>query len=141
MLLQATVEHLDPYQDARGFVVEPLSLTELAGQKNVHVVWTATGAVRGNHRHMRGSERTLVICPGLIRYKDAGGLQEVFVPEGAFCRFTFPPSVAHAFGAVGPEPLLLVCFNTVSHDPAHPDTMPELLLTAEELTAFAGSIN
>src|SRR6266850_2508481 len=63
MLPQAIAEPLTPSRDARGFVVEPLSLTQLPAQQNVHVVWTAAGAVRGNHHHVRGTEVTLVLGP------------------------------------------------------------------------------
>jgi len=48
-------------------------------------------------------------------------------------RFTFPPKVAHAFGAVGPEPMFLVGFNTEAHDPRHPDAVPDHVLGADDL--------
>jgi dTDP-4-dehydrorhamnose 3,5-epimerase-like enzyme len=136
MYPQATVERLVPFRDARGFVVEPLALVELAKQRNVHVVWTACGALRGNHRHLKGTEVTLVIGPSLVHYKDTGGVQEVLVPKGELYRFTFPPEVAHAFGALGPEPMVLVCFNTMLHDSENPDTISDQILTVEELVGL-----
>src|SRR6478672_12490353 len=101
MLPQAIAEPLTLSRDARGFVVEPLSLAQLTAQQNVHVVWTAAGAVRGNHYHMRGTEVTLVLGPALVCYRDANGIQDVQITKGTLYRFTFPPKVAHAFGALG----------------------------------------
>src|SRR5205823_10764313 len=46
MLPQAIAEPLTPSPDARGFVVEPPSLAQLTAQQNVHVVWTAAGALQ-----------------------------------------------------------------------------------------------
>src|SRR5207302_9322288 len=108
MLPQAIAEPLTPTRDARGFVVEPLSLEQLTAQQNVHVVWTAAGAVRGNHHHVRGTEVALVLGPALVRYRDANGIQDVEITKGTLYRFTFPPKVTHAFGALGPEPMFLV---------------------------------
>src|SRR5207248_964556 len=81
MLPQAIAEPLAPTRDARGFVVEPLSLAQLTAQQNVHVVWTAAGAVRGNHHHVRGTQVALVLGPALVRYKDANGIQEVEISK------------------------------------------------------------
>jgi len=133
MLPQAITEPLIPFHDARGFVVEPLSLAQLALQKNVHVVWTAGGAVRGNHHHMRGTEVALVLGPALVRYRDANGVHNVHISKGTPYRFTFPPKVAHAYGALGPEPMLLVVFNTEIYDSQHPDTAPDYVLSADDL--------
>jgi len=133
MLPHAIAELLTPSRDARGFVVEPLSLAGLAAQHNVHVVWTVAGAVRGNHHHVRGTEVTLVLGPALVRYRDASGVHDIKVTKGALYRFTFPPKVAHAFGAVGPDPMFLVGFNTEAHDPQYPDAVPDRVLGAEDL--------
>lgn len=133
MLPLAIAERLTPSRDARGFVVEPLSLAQLTAQRNVHVVWTEAGAVRGNHHHVRGTEVTLALGPALVRYRDANGVQDVHVATGALYRFTFPPGVAHAYGALGPEPMFLVGFNTEIHEAQHPDAVPDSLLGAEEL--------
>src|SRR5438445_7103889 len=108
MLPQAIAEPLTPSRDPRGFVVEPLSLTQLTAQQNVDVVWTAAGAVRGNHHHVRGTEVALVLGPALVRYRDANGIQDVEITKGTLYRFTFPPKVAHAFAALGPEPALII---------------------------------
>ena len=130
----AIAERLTPSRDARGFVVEPLTLALLTAQRNVHVVWTEVGAVRGNHHHVRGTEVTLVVGPALVRYRDANGVQDVHVTTGTAYRFTFPPGIAHAYGALGPEPMFLVGFNTEIHDAQHPDAVQDVLLGAEDLT-------
>ncbi len=126
-------EPLTPSRDARGFVVEPLSLAGLAAQKNVHVVWTVAGAVRGNHHHVRGTKVTLVLGPALVRYRDPGGVHDVRVTKGTLYRFTFPPKVAHAFGAVGPEPMFLVGFNTEAYDSLHSDAVADPVLGVDDL--------
>src|SRR5947208_10730341 len=108
MLPRAIAEPLAPSRDARGFVVEPLSLAQLTAQQNVHVVWTTAGAVRGNHYHVRGTEVALILGPALVRYRDANGIQDVEIPKQTMYRFTFRPNIAHAFGALGPEPMFLM---------------------------------
>ncbi len=133
MLPQAIAELLTPSRDARGFVVEPLSLAELTAQQNVHVVWTAAGAVRGNHHHVRGTEVALVLGPALVRYRDANGIQDVEITRETAYRFTFPPKVAHAFGALGPEPMFLVAFNTEIYDSEPAEVLPDHILRADDL--------
>src|SRR4029078_5711129 len=134
MLPHAIADPLTPSRDARGFVVEPLSLAQLTAQQNVHVVWTAAGAVRGNHHHLRGTEVALVLVPALVRYRDANGIQDVEITKGTLYRFTFPPKVAHALGALGPEPMLLVGFNTELHDAEHPDVISDHILGADDIS-------
>src|SRR5213079_1564225 len=112
MLPRAIAEPLAPSRDARGFVVEPLSLAQLTAQQNVHLVWTAAGAVRGNHHHVRGTEVALVLGPAMVRYKDANGIQDVEISKGTLYRFIFPPKVAHAFRALGPEPMRSMTLST-----------------------------
>ena len=136
MLPQAIAEPLAPTRDARGFVVEPLSLAQLTAQQNVHLVWTAAGAVRGNHHHVRGTEVALVLGPALVRYKDANGIQDVEISKGTLYRFIFPPKVAHAFRALGPEPMFLVGFNTEIYDSEHPDAIPDQILGTGDIAKF-----
>ncbi len=122
------VVKLKVHADARGCVFEPLEPALLAGWRNVHAVVTEPGAVRGNHRHLRGTEVSTVVGPALVRYRCAGQLHDVAVPEGAAWRFHFPPGVAHAFRNTGTRPFVLVSFNTEEHDPARPDAERELLI-------------
>ena len=76
----------------------------------------------------------MVLGPALVRYRDANGLQDVQISEGSLYRFTFPPKVAHAIGALGPEPMFLVGFNTEIHDSEHPDSVPDHILEADDLS-------
>jgi len=55
------------HQDARGAVFEPLEPELLNGWRNVHAVLTEPGAVRGNHRHLRGTEMSSVGGAALVR--------------------------------------------------------------------------
>src|SRR5207237_8923627 len=99
MLPRAIAEPLAPSRDARGFVVEPLSLAQLTAQQNVHVVWTAAGAVRGNHHHVRGTEVALVLGPALVRYRDVNGIQDVELIKETLSRITSTCKVSHDYGA------------------------------------------
>jgi UDP-2-acetamido-2,6-beta-L-arabino-hexul-4-ose reductase len=122
------VRKLKVHTDARGSVFEPLEPALLQGWQNVHTVMTEPGGVRGNHRHMRGTEVTSVLGPALVRYRSGDEVEEMLVPAGEAWRFQFPPGTAHAFKNTGPRPLLLVSFNTELHDPAHPDAEREELI-------------
>jgi len=87
----------------------------------VHAVISEPGAIRGNHRHLRGTEMTAVLGPALVRYACGERVEEVSVPAGEAWRFVFPPGTAHAFKNTGNKPFVLVSFNTEVHDPARPD--------------------
>ena len=116
------------HRDARGSLFEPLDATELADQKNVHVVLTAPGGVRGNHRHTSSTEVTVVVGPCLVRLKESTGLRDVHVPVDEAWQFTIPPGVVHAYRNTGTAPMVLVSFNSAIHDPANPDTVREQIL-------------
>jgi dTDP-4-dehydrorhamnose 3,5-epimerase-like enzyme len=123
------IEVLRVAQDARGYVFEPAAVDGLGGQfRNVHVVYTVPGVVRGNHFHIKGTEVCSVAGPTLVRYREAGATHDVQVPVGQVWRFTFPPGVAHAFRAEGTQPTVLAAFNTEEHDPQQPDAVREVLL-------------
>ncbi|MGA8705497.1 MAG: cupin domain-containing protein [Steroidobacteraceae bacterium] len=115
------IRQLKVHADARGAVFEPLEPAMLGGWRNVHAVVSEPGAVRGNHRHLRGTEITAVLGPALVRYQRGGAVQEISVPPGEAWRFVFPAGTAHAFKNTGAQPFLLVSFNTEEHDPAQPD--------------------
>jgi UDP-2-acetamido-2,6-beta-L-arabino-hexul-4-ose reductase len=104
-------------------VIEPISEALLAGQRNVHVVLSEPGAIRGNHYHERSTEVLVVMGPALIRVRESGGMRDVRVPEGQAMRFTIPPGVAHAIQNTGSRPMVLMSFSTLPHDRAHPDTV------------------
>jgi len=115
------ITKLKVHQDARGAVFEPLEPELLNGWRNVHAVLTEPGAVRGNHRHLRGTEMSSVGGAALVRYREGAELHEVQVPEGEVWRFEFPPGVAHAFKNIGTRSFLIVSFNTELHNPAVPN--------------------
>ena len=115
------ITRLKIHADARGAVFEPLEPQRLVGWQNVHAVITEPGAVRGNHRHLRGTELSALVGAALVRYREGDETHDVLVPAGEAWRFEFPPGVAHAFKNNGARPFVLVSFNTELHDPAVPD--------------------
>ncbi|HEV7432742.1 MAG TPA: hypothetical protein VGN77_06830 [Steroidobacteraceae bacterium] len=115
------ITKLKVHSDARGAVFEPLEPRLLAGWRNVHAVMTEPGAVRGNHRHLRGTEVSSVLGTALVRYQEGGVIRDALVPANEVWRFQFPPGVAHAFKNTGERSFLIVSFNTELHDPAAPD--------------------
>ncbi len=124
-------------QDVRGVVFEPLQAGELAAQRNVHVVLTRPGEIRGNHLHPRGTEVFAVMGPALVRIRECVELRDFEVPEGEVWRFEVPPGVAHAIRHGGAGPGLIVSFNTRPHDPGDPDTQREVLIEASGGVATA----
>ncbi len=104
-------------RDVRGVVFEPLQAGELSAQRNVHVVLTRPGEIRGNHLHPRGTEVFAVMGPALVRIRECGELRDFEVPEGEVWRFEVPPGVAHAIRHGGAGPGLIVSCNTRPHDP------------------------
>ena len=122
------IEKVVLYADRRGFVFEPATEQELAGQKNTHVVVTEPGYIRGNHYHKKGREVLVLLGPALVRYREDGQVRDVDVPAGQALKFTFPPGVPHAFKNIGSQPMILAAFNTMVHDRANPDTVAEILI-------------
>ena len=128
-----TIERMRRAEDARGYVFEPLDATGLAAQRNVHVVLTEPGAIRGNHFHDTGTEVTAVSGPARVAIKrvaseQGAGIEMHDIPAGETWRFTFPPRVTHAFMNTGTEPLVIVSFNTLPHDPSNPNTTRDVVL-------------
>ena len=127
-LIDVRIETLKAFRDARGALFEPLDDRGLMAQKNVHVVLTAPGEVRGNHRHQLSSETTTVVGPCLVRLKGSAGLRDIKVPDGEVMRFTIPPGIAHAYRNTGNQIMTMVSFSTQLHDPANSDTLREVIL-------------
>lgn len=125
---RARIEPVKIHRDARGILFEPLTDSELAAQKNVHVVLTRPNEVRGNHVHRTATEITSVVGPCLVRLKEADGVRDVEVPAGETWRFVIPPGVAHAYRNTGDELMVLVSFSTQLHDPDGADTLREQIL-------------
>jgi dTDP-4-dehydrorhamnose 3,5-epimerase-like enzyme len=124
------IDILSCHRDLRGAVFEPLPADDIAKYRNVHVVITAPGAIRGNHRHVRGSEITSVVGPALVRYREGGVIRDVDVPPGDVWRFAFPAGVAHAFKNTGQQSFILASFNTEEHDQTAPDAVRDVLIEA-----------
>ena len=122
------------HSDPRGAVFEPLEPSLLAGWRNVHAVVTEPGAIRGNHKHLVGTEVSTVLGPALVRYRDNGSVHDVEVPAGECWRFSFPPGTAHAFKNTGTRPFVLVSFNTQEHDSANPDVAREELISPQAVS-------
>jgi dTDP-4-dehydrorhamnose 3,5-epimerase-like enzyme len=119
------------FSDNRGFVFEPLEENSIAQQKNVHVVVSRPGAVRGNHYHRIGTE-TLVVCgPALVRIRQGSEQQDFSIPADQTLRMVIPPGIAHAIQNTGDADNLLVAFNTNFHDPTNPDTVQAILIPAD----------
>ncbi|MDR3569038.1 MAG: hypothetical protein P4L43_13500 [Syntrophobacteraceae bacterium] len=128
--MEVIVEEIGVHLDGRGAVYEPLGPDALGAQRNVHVVFSEPGAVRGNHRHRLGTETIAVYGATLVRFRNGCEISERVVAGGRPIRFTVPAGVSHAFKNIGDRPNLLVCFNTSVHDPRRPDTEPDILIEA-----------
>jgi dTDP-4-dehydrorhamnose 3,5-epimerase-like enzyme len=122
------IEPVRTHSDARGLLFEPLDDAGLAAQKNTHVVLTEPGVVRGNHRHVKGTEVAVVVGPAQVRLKEGDRVRDIDVPAGEAWRFQIPPGVVHAYRNPGPGTMVLVAFNSEVHDPAVPDTVREEIL-------------
>ena len=112
----------------QGVVFEPVDAEMIASQRNVHVVTSHPGVVRGNHYHLLGTETIAVAGPALVRVRDGGELRDILVSDGKIYRFVFPPGMSHAVKNTGFGLNILVAFNTVKHDPQHPDTVQDILI-------------
>ena len=126
--MRVIVDEIVIHRDRRGVVFEPLSPDALGAQRNVHVVLTEPGGVRGNHRHRSGVETVVVYGPALVRFKDGQEIAERVVADGGSARFTIPAGVSHSFKNIGDSPNLLICFNTSVHDRQNPDAEPDVLI-------------
>ncbi|NLI31522.1 MAG: cupin domain-containing protein [Deltaproteobacteria bacterium] len=123
-----TMERLACYEDDRGVVFEPIEPMELRSQQNVHLVLTQPGKIRGNHYHGTGTEVVVLVGPAFARIHECGETKDIIVPEGDVVRFVIPPGIPHAFQNTGTDVMILLAFNTVAHDRAHPDTFPCILI-------------
>jgi dTDP-4-dehydrorhamnose 3,5-epimerase-like enzyme len=126
--MRVRIEPVKTHRDARGSLFEPLADSELAAQRNVHVVLTQPHEVRGNHVHASAVEMTTVVGPCLVRLKESNEIRDVEVPAGETWRFTIPPGVVHAYRNTGDSLMVLVSFSTLIHDPNGADTRRETIL-------------
>ncbi|MCF8128291.1 MAG: WxcM-like domain-containing protein [Deltaproteobacteria bacterium] len=122
------IESIKGHWDARGLVFEPVKRDQLAYQQNMHVVVSAPGAVRGNHYHLQGTEIIAITGPSLVRIKENDQIRDVKIHENEIFAFTFPPGISHAIQNTGKEAHVMAAFNTLTHDPNHPDTVEDILI-------------
>lgn len=125
---QVTIERLRRAEDHRGYVFEPLDVAALGEQRNVHVVLTKPGEIRGNHFHDIGAEVTALSGPARVRFRQDAELVTHDIPAGETWRMRFPPRVTHAFQNTGNAELVIVSFNTLPHDSANPHTTRDVIL-------------
>jgi UDP-2-acetamido-2,6-beta-L-arabino-hexul-4-ose reductase len=125
----AKVTPLRTVRDARGALFEPLDAPGLAAQRNVHVVVTAPGFTRGNHYHLRGTEVAAIVGPARVRLKENGVCRDVEIPAGEVWQLVIPAGVTHAYQNPGPDPMVIVAFNSEIHDPANGDMVRDEILT------------
>jgi dTDP-4-dehydrorhamnose 3,5-epimerase-like enzyme len=130
MKAKTIIETVELVTDARGWVLEPLLEEWIPRQRNIHVVLTEPGCIRGNHYHQFGTEVLVAVGPARIRVREDGQAREILVPEGKAMRLTLPPGVAHAIQNLGTGPAVLISFNTIPHDRAHPDTVRDVLIAS-----------
>ncbi|MFI4890078.1 MAG: hypothetical protein ACHQIL_06050 [Steroidobacterales bacterium] len=122
------IEVLNAFRDVRGTLFEPLDDREIARQRNVHVVLTQPGEVRGNHVHRASTEMTTVVGPCLVRFRESAVLRDIEVPADEVWRFTIPPGIAHAYRNTGDRSMTMVSFSTHVHDKTNSDTVREVIL-------------
>ncbi len=128
--MRVTIERPTVHSDPRGIVFDPLPGNDLPAQRNVHMVLTEPGAVRGNHYHMRGTEVLAGAGPLLIRLRDGEERMELNIYAGEVIRLTIPAGVAHAIKNVGDKPSAIVSFSTEPCDSEKPDVVREVLIEA-----------
>jgi UDP-2-acetamido-2,6-beta-L-arabino-hexul-4-ose reductase len=128
MKTEVTIEKIDIKKDRRGCVFEPLTAGEIPDKRNVHVVITEPGYVRGNHFHQRGEEILAVRGPALIRLRDGNKKEDLVVPERGVTKISIPPGISHAIQNTGRQSNLLIAFNTLEHDPENPDVIEDILI-------------
>lgn len=123
-----TVEKLAVFTDERGVVFNPIEMTDLQDQKNLHVVTSSPQAIRGNHYHKRGTEILIIMGPALVRIREDRNTRDIDIPNRSVYRLTIPPGVPHAIKHTGSDCGVLLSFNTIDYDPNNPDVVRDALL-------------
>ena len=126
--MSVSYEKLTIITDQRGFVFELLHSEDFSSQRNAHLVLSLPDVVRGNHYHIKGKETIIVWGPSLVRFRNAGEIKDVIVPEKEAWRFVFNPGISHAIKNLSKDINILAAFNTLEHDPANPDTKADMLI-------------
>lgn len=109
------IERLGTSADHRGFVYEPVADGELAAFRNVHVVVTAPGFVRGNHYHPHADEVMTIVGPAHARVRVDGAIEDIEVGAGEVVRLMLPAGTPHAVRNTGTTDGLIVSFSTLPH--------------------------
>ncbi len=103
------------WKDARGWVLNPLSLAGLEGKPlgNMHAASLQPGAIRGNHSHDNASEWVL-FCGGpaalIAESGDPAGREEILVSGGEPELFEIPAGLPHAIENRSDREIFLVVF-------------------------------
>lgn len=122
-------DHLKVHTDTRGFVFEPLDPEIIGAQKNVHIVISGPGVVRGNHYHLDGTETVAVTGRASVRIRENHEIRNIQVPPNKVYRFIIPPKISHAFKNIDDQDNILICFNTFKHNAQNPDVVQDILIT------------
>jgi len=126
--MSVVMQEVNVHSDSRGVVFEPIAEDSLQHQHNAHVVISQPGAVRGNHYHLNGREMIAVMGPAMVRIEENDQIRDIEIPVNKVYRWVIPPMVPHAIKNTGDQPNILVAFNTVTHDPHHPDVVRKVLI-------------
>lgn len=126
---------LDPRQDQRGWMIDPIAAAEHAGLAGgatsclvAHLGEVLPGKTRGNHRHHLYNE-TIVYWGAKMRIRNEnsdapGGFGEVTLGPSEVAVMTGPQMQAHAITNVDPHQrtaYLVACQDGI-HDPKNPET-------------------
>lgn len=130
--MQPTIDKPMIHSDARGIVFEPVDAALLHRQRNVHVVITQPGSVRGNHYHRHSTEILIIMGPALVRLRVEKEIREISIPSQAVYRLRIPPGISHAVYNTGERPNFLIAFNSATHDRKTPDVTRDMLIIPEE---------
>jgi dTDP-4-dehydrorhamnose 3,5-epimerase len=124
--------NITSFEDARGSLKKVFQQNRLEGDyvREVYLLYTRRGGVRGNHYHRVTLEYfTVVSGRARVFLQDLpGGPVRQYTVDGADNQvIKVPPGVAHAFRNDGEEPLVLLALSTREYDPKDPDTFPAAL--------------
>ena len=126
--MKVKIEQIKTHRDLRGIVLEPIENDQISRQKNIHVVVSEPGAIRGNHYHLQGTETLAVVGHALVRFKEDDELYDIEVHPEQVHKFIIPPKVTHAIKNIGDKSNVLVALNTVEHNPQKPDFVRVIIL-------------
>ena len=126
--MKVKIDPINTHSDARGILFEPIEKDSIGCQNNIHIIISKPGAVHGNHYHLNGTETIAVMGPALIRIKENDDIYDIEVEPDEVTKLTIPPEVAHAIKNISDRPRVFVAFNTVEHDPQHPDRVQDVII-------------